>query len=218
MIKHSVILLKRDNKRILNVKNKIQSCVPNLNIFNAFDFQQDDINSFCFKNKIEISQTYKENGAKLGGIANIISHIKLWQHMVKNKIPEMVILEDDAKINSGHFVHLNKLKKDLSEDYNICLMYVEKRKYRNDINVQTEKKYINKGYKNSGMVCYLISLKGAKYMIKEFKTIKQLIDVQINQLTKQSDGNHKIFCAKYPFVSMNKLTSNVSTTKKYLSD
>ena len=215
MIKHSVILLKRDHKRFRNVKNNIQKDIPNLNIFNAFDYKKESIDFFCLENGIKISDRYTSMNAKTGGIANVISHIKLWKKMIKYNIPEMVVLEDDGKINSGHFVNLNNLKKDLPIDYNLCLIYVGERQYRNDNEVQINRKYINKGYKNYGMICYLISLSGAKHMLEEFKTIKQLIDVQINQLVKNTKNIHKIFSAKYPFVSKKNLPSNVLNTEKY---
>ena len=63
------------------------------------------------------------------------------------------------------------------------------------------------------MVSYLISLSGAKKMLKEFKEISYLIDVQINQLIKNTD-DHNIFCAKNPFVSMNVLPTNVLDTNR----
>ena len=116
MIKHSVILLKRDHKRFRNVKNNIQKHIPNLNIFNAFDYKKESIDFFCLENGIKISDRYTSMNAKTGGIANVISHIKLWKKMIKYNIPEMVVLEDDGKINSGHFVNLNNLKKDLPID------------------------------------------------------------------------------------------------------
>ncbi len=214
MIKHSVILLERDPRRCYNVKNNIQNRVTNLKIEKAFDYKEKSIFSFCKEKSINISKDYLENGAKLGGIANVISHTRIWERMLKDKIPEMVIMEDDAKINSGHLIHLNNVKEELPKDYKLCLLYVSKKKYTNDLSVVLKnKKFINKGYPNYGMVSYLISIKGAEEMLKEFKTISHLIDVQINQVVKNT-SNHRIFCAKKPFVSMNILPTNVLNTEK----
>ena len=58
MIKHSVILLQRDFRRFLNVKNNIQNRVPNLKITNAFDYKKKNANSFCKENGIDISKDY----------------------------------------------------------------------------------------------------------------------------------------------------------------
>jgi len=214
MIKHSVILLKRDLLRSLNVKNNIQNYIPDLKIVKAFDHKEKDVISFCKENNINISNDYRDNGAKFGGVANVISHTIIWKEMIRGDIPEMVVMEDDAKINSGHLIHLRNVKKELPKDYSLCLLYVSKSRYLNNDSVKIDnKKYINKGYRNYGMVSYMISLAGAKKMLKEFENISYLIDVQINQLIKNTSG-HNVFCAKKPFVSMKILPTNVLNTKK----
>lgn len=215
MVKHSVILLDRDFRRLRNVKNNIQKRIPNLEIQTAFDYKKQNPLSFCEANEISICEEYLENRAKLGGLANLISHIKIWKQMLDEGISEMVIMEDDAQINSGHFVFLDNVRKELPTDYSICLLYVSKnRQFKKDKQkVKIHKKnFIEKGYKNYGMVAYLISLAGAESMLKDFKKISYLIDVQINHLLKT--GNNKIFCAKNPFVSVNMLPTNVLNTER----
>ena len=162
--------------------------------------------------------------------------------MIREKIPEMVILEDDADVPPAlsYATTLNHIRKELPHDYDLCHLYVQPSKLKlartKELLHLPNKFFINKGHKTLGMVAYLISLSGAANLLKEFEVISQLVDIQINRLIQRSsfgtgktrrDGRHlfpkisndyKFFSVKDNIVNLHhpNLSTNVQMSGKYV--
>lgn len=108
-----------------------------------------------------------------GQIGCTISHIKIWEEVVKNKYTHALVLEDDAIILNKNFkTHVNNLIKELPEKYNIVLLggsILRGRLIKN-------KSYIINGSKlpktNWFTTGYIINYKFAKFVLNKMKKEK----------------------------------------------
>ena len=184
---------------ILNLKRRedrkermIEICNKNnlrYNIFEAVDCN-------TLKPTPQIINLFKNNdfGSRSGFIGCALSHVKIWEKLLNEKIKDYyIIFEDDIEINVGFKKHIVQIQKKLkSNKYNdwdiIFLSYstcaTGERLYKmTDINIDFETNIIdfNKKLYVGGTFSYMISKSGATKILKyiEKNGIKHGIDYLI---------------------------------------
>jgi len=144
-----------------------------------------------------------------GMIGCFLSHRRIWQKMVSEKLPAVVVLEDDVRLVEGFSDKLLKLMDELPADWEVCLLGAI-----GNINPDVEpfhmKLYsfcVGGGrpspgktrrvsdnvfvpHRPAGTYAYLVSLKGAERLVKELPLACYHVD-----LTAWSLPNLKLYAA-----------------------
>ena len=133
-------------------------------------------------------ETINHHGRELtkGEIGCALSHLSIYKHMIVNEIQSAIIFEDDIYLDDDFQIVMNSIDKS-PKNFDIILLG-----YHSDIDVNTEKKTrssywhqtkITPKYKcvrlvqlAYGTYGYLISLRGAKKLATQLKTITEPID------------------------------------------
>jgi GR25 family glycosyltransferase involved in LPS biosynthesis len=113
-----------------------------------------------------------------GAIGCALSHRNVWSKIVDNKINAALIMEDDIKINNNFMNDIEKYSKDLPPSYDIIFIgyhpasikYVEKSNFLRNVFLKSKKVY--------GLFGYVVTLEGAKKLLKLFP-IEDQIDTEI---------------------------------------
>ena len=148
---------------------------------------------------------YKRN-LRISEIGVFLSHIKIYEDIVKNSYDYSIIFEDDCNIiNPKKFYkHINyALSKSPKDFHYISLFLHPKQKY-------SSSQYYNNNYNSVGTntwgtVCYIISLEGAKYFLKNLIPIKGPIDYKIGRINK---NNKNLIYKNYSVILSDQLTFN----------
>lgn len=144
-----------------------------------------------------------------GMIGCFLSHRRIWQKMVSEKLPAVVVLEDDVRLVEGFSQKLLKLMDELPKDWEVCLLGAI-----GNVNPDVEpfhmKLYsfcVGGGrpspgktrrvspnvfvpHRPAGTHAYLVSLKGAERLVKELPLACYHVD-----LTAWSLPNLKLYAA-----------------------
>jgi GR25 family glycosyltransferase involved in LPS biosynthesis len=151
--------------------------------FSGFDgdtypFDKEDLE--LFKHANYIGEEYEKKV-----IGNQLSHYSILKEMVKNQYDSILICQDDVVFKADFITHFKKLMKDIPDDAEIVnigfyehLMYGESIpwnfKSTNDFNELGESK-VNDSicrlnyYINPGSLAYVVTLKGAIYLLHHFR-------------------------------------------------
>lgn len=165
-----LINLERRPERLKFMDDQIRSLGISYEVFNACDgktlekYKDDYVKYIHPKGKIN---KYK------GQIGCSLSHIKIWEDIVKNKYTHAMILEDDAFITNKNFKnYVNNLINELPENYNFVLLGGSNLCG----NLIKNKKYIIKGSNlpktNWFLTGYIINYKFAKLVLSILKKEK----------------------------------------------
>lgn len=110
-------------------------------------------------------------------IAIWLSHYKLWKYIVDNNLDNILIIEDDVELVDDCISIIENL---VPNDYDmVSLGNLFTKKYEKGKNIELIKNGVL-----SGMHGYLLSNKGATYLIKELNKVKYHIDVYLSYFNK----------------------------------
>jgi len=177
MSKYFINLDRRiDRKNILMNYKHQYDILCNLQRFNAYDgksFQKLNMLPFnCVlsnNQKEHILNNHSVSGGILsyGGLGCALSHRALLDIIIKNKYENTLIFEDDIIITSNFSEKLSALK--IPADYDLFFLG-----YHSAHNVKSFDENINKCHRIYGLYGLIISLKGAKKLVEEFKIFNPL--------------------------------------------
>ena len=105
----------------------------------------------------------------LGEFGIWVSTINLWEYIVKNKIQNMLVLEDDIILKTDFVDNFYKYVKDLPEDFDFLSLYyfLDQNIPSEDVDIGSE--YIQKSINQySAAQAMLYSYSGAKKLLKLF--------------------------------------------------
>ena len=164
------ILLKSNKQRVSHVFNHLKTHIPNLEIFPAVEGSTNQL-EYLLEDRIIHPKFLKF--CRRGQLACLFSHLSLWKKMVKENIPEAVILEDDAVVQEDFLEELQELE--IPEDADFLYFFVHP-----DSKKPTEQK-ITPGYPSFGTVGYYLTLQTAQELINVFsKNINRPLDETIS--------------------------------------
>lgn len=160
---------------------------------------------------IEKGLLHPQTPLTLGEIGCHDSHVRLWKHMIKNKIPAALILEDDADIRYTKNTErcFKKLFENIKRnkiEYDILFLgrHKEHTKYYSII------PSIVKPRDTQGLFSYVLTLQGAKKLLCRSYPYTLAVDVLVERM---GDINELISIATYPrfnfVVSVQSSTSHI---------
>jgi len=156
------INLERDIERKHTMELEFQKeNIQNYEFIKAIDGQNDDLNKYEFNVLANWFDPFTSKVMKKGEIGCALTHYKLWERIVNEKIDCMLILEDDV-ILCDNFNE--KLKEVLSQVTDFDMLYLGRRpKNNNELKVN---KNIMKAKYSYGTHAYLMSYNGAQKALK----------------------------------------------------
>jgi glycosyl transferase family 25 len=174
-----IINLPRDADRRKLIVDDMEKCKLNFSIIEAVNgslLSDEDIEKYYDEKKsIELFN----NKLSLGEIGCALSHIKIYQKMVREDIPSSVILEDDVCIIDSKIDSiLKKLEGIYSSDFPVVVLlnYV-KRYVLNDDDIVVDKKYsLHDSYRGVSASGYFITKAAAKIMAENIFPIYVVAD------------------------------------------
>jgi len=171
-----VISLKRSQDR----RKKIQDMLNGHVVFNFYDAV--DGKDMSKKDSELSNKVFKKDALNLGQRGCFLSHLNLYEKIKKEKIPNTLILEDDAAIDN--FYYLKNLDKFLIDDYDIIFLG---HCAENEGEFVKETFTIRKSVSPRCTHAYLLSEKGANKLLNYFYSQKW--DLPIDELIYQCDLN-----------------------------
>ena len=136
-----------------------------------------------------------------GGIGCALSHKRVYQKIIDDKINRCLILEDDAKFDIDFSDKLKQIEKNVPQDFDILFLgyhvsYI--RKEENDYYFVPNKTY--------GLFGYIVSQEGAKKLLEIFPLTYQ-IDTEISN----NMGKFKAYCITPDYHTIYSDRSSVTT-------
>ena len=143
-------------------------------IDSLFDAYNLDFSYFDAINKLQVEDTLQKHGLKVqsermsaGEVACYLSHYCLWQQVIEQKLPYLMVFEDDIYFSKNAKTLLNTLDW-LPSDFDVIkleTMY-ESVMIKANTTLQPPHKLYRMKTKHLGTAGYIISHKGAKNMIE----------------------------------------------------
>ena len=176
-----VINLKKSKERREYMEKKLKAFGVKYEVFNAIDGWN--------LSKID-QELYNEKRAKKcanrsmtpGEIGCAFSHIRIYEKMVKENIPEMLVLEDDIELDKKFFHVLFQRKKFLPKDWQIFHLHlggdiILKNSFViSKIDTESNFQLLRYTAKFAGTYAYVIKLEAAKYLFKKSYPVRYLAD------------------------------------------
>ena len=123
-------------------------------------------------------------------IGVFLSHLGFWNYIVKNNIECSLILEDDACFNDETFA--NQIKSVISDHDTMNFKVVSLFKHDDQKKTKKYNTFNNKYHKIDarcwGAVAYIITLDGAKQLLKSIVPIKTPVDFSMFSILEKSGG------------------------------
>jgi GR25 family glycosyltransferase involved in LPS biosynthesis len=193
-----IISLEKNKERQEYLKKELYPKITNYFKCAAFDGELDDANEILKDNKIFLSDIFYDK-CNEGQLGCYLSHFQLWKHIIKSNIDLAIILEDDVKI----YNNFNKIIDTIYENLPVKFDYVHLFIHPDKQNIQYldgKDGDIIPAEDNFGTVAYIISLRGAKKLVKltELLKIQAPVDRQINFCIRHNFI--KAFMVKKPFL------------------
>ena len=193
-----IISLDKNKERQEYLKKEVYPKLTNYFKCAAFDAELDDANEILKDNNIFLTDTFYEK-CNEGQLGCFLSHFQLWKYIIKSNLDMAIILEDDVKI----YNNFNKIIDTVYENLPVKFDYVHLFIHPDKQNIQyLEGKDgdIIPAEDNFGTVAYIISLRGAKRLVKltELLKIQAPVDRQINFYIEHNFI--KAFMIKKPFL------------------
>jgi len=196
-VNYFIITLMTEEERISWVKSHTIpqiSDIEHTTIFSAIDGRKmtsPEIQWWVQNNYL--ANNYQNNPSegipfRQGQIGCALSHIRLWEHILKIGLPMVCIIEDDAKFMTANAPQqIRQIIQELPEDWDHCNLYHHPKFTLNDPNLHiTDKQLIMKSVPMWGTVGYLISQRGIKKLLRYTKPIFNTIDEMIKHLITKS--------------------------------
>jgi GR25 family glycosyltransferase involved in LPS biosynthesis len=190
-----IINLKSRTDRLENIKLLIDHLnfdKKKIEIFEAVvgkDISKDEINKILSISSLDTLYNYPSNHKDIrskGAIGCYLSHYKIWEKIINQKLDNVLIIEDDifTDIDSEEF---NKYINSIPNDYDIGMLSWFKLWF-DPLNNPNKNVIINKYWNKYNSInvfstgCYLISKKGAEKLIKNAFPICYQVDAYMNIL------------------------------------
>ena len=166
-----------DNIRRLYNENNFRAI--DINIFWACTSQDKNINltKYISEEMIEKKQV-KQYPNK---IYCAVSHAKIWERLLSKKYDYGIIMEDDIRVNDNFITDVYGILNEIN-DFDICFLFHHphfKRKTDNS----NKYIYLVEGCSIYGNLCYILSKKGAKKLLKSLPFTDNK-DIHINTLVE----------------------------------
>ena len=193
-----IISLEKDKERTNYLKNEVYPKLTNYFKCAAFDAEEDDPNEVLKENNIFVADTFIEK-CNVGQLGCFLSHFQLWKYIVDQKLDMAIILEDDVKIYKNFNRIIDTIHENLPVKFDYVHLFIHPDK-QNIEYLEGKEGDIIPAEDNFGTVAYLISLRGAKRLIKltEMLKIQAPVDRQINFCIQHNFL--KAFMVKKPFL------------------
>ena len=194
-----VINLSRRRDRLVEFREHYSLDIP-YDIVNAVDGKQLDLdvllqNGVVGKSGLLSIQNVENGGEKtfhhelgnLGAVGCSLSHIQIWEDMVKQNIQYVIIFEDDAMVNNLSLAEIKKQLNVLPDDWHI-FMIGNPHSIFEGIPITNELYRIQRF---GGTHAYIINLEGAKWLLEKGKLfpINQQIDAHLSELCMENGLN-----------------------------
>jgi GR25 family glycosyltransferase involved in LPS biosynthesis len=214
-IQKFIIYLKRDKKRKIHlVKNTIIH-LNNYMFFEGIDWKDCKLSEYLKEKEIKINDKFLKYVYK-GQIGCYLSHYYLWEFIVKSKIAYSIIFEDDVTIDKDFNQNLDKILTKMPDNLEYLYFYIHPYKQNKDYLKENEYRILKSG-ENWGTVAYLITLEGAKKLLKYTKLMCGPIDRQINYIILKERINGYML-NKSLVNTCGIVMKNVDTTKYFQSN
>jgi glycosyl transferase family 25 len=193
-----IISLDKNKERQDYLKKEVYPKITNYFKCAAFDAELDDANEILKENKIFLSDTFY-NKCNEGQLGCYLSHFQLWKYIIKSNIDLAIILEDDVKIYSNFNKIIDTVYENLPVKFDYLHLFIHPDK-QNIQYLEGKDGDIIPAEDNFGTVAYMISLRGAKRLVKltELLKIQAPVDRQINFCIQHNFI--KAFMIKKPFL------------------
>lgn len=179
MLKTFIISLRRTPHRSKILQQQLQKQNINFELFEAVDGMSLDLSQYKKRIKDRFLKIRRGFGLTRGEIGCFLSHYTLWEWMLKQQIPYILILEDDVRIEINLLNVLNQLVKTewYWEVINLMPAWNTKLVDRCLFSLDSNHNLVRfSSYTGGGTVSYLISLEGAKKLLKFCFYLREPID------------------------------------------
>jgi GR25 family glycosyltransferase involved in LPS biosynthesis len=193
-----IISLDKNKERQDYLKKDVYPKLINYFKCAAFDAELDDANEVLKDNNLFLTDTFYDKCSE-GQLGCFLSHYQLWKHIVKSNIDLAIILEDDVKIYNNFNKNIDTIYENLPVKFDYVHLFIHPDK-QNIQYLDGKDGDIIPAEDNFGTVAYMISLRGAKRLIKltELLKIQAPVDRQINFCIQHNFI--KAFMIKKPFL------------------
>ena len=200
--------------RCTDRRNRIEKCFKKAKLdfewWDGFDGAVEPHSEF--KKYVDFETAKKTwKGFRYGGVGCDISHVKLLQKIVDEKIPQAIIFEDDAIFEPDLFDVIKKSDNFLPPDWGVCLLGYGNhphKLFQITKPIDGTNYSYGKMYKMvSGTYGYMVTLKGAKKLLKKLNPLVRDID----DITSDAIyANTKLYAIYPPVVSHYDIEDSVS--------
>lgn len=174
-----IINLDRKPERYRYVSEQLDSLGLNnyrrISAVDGFQISDDEFRQFGLTDEL----------IKRRGIAGCAaSHVKVWRHIVENKLEQCLVLEDDAHFHPEFMKLFHQYRSQVPNDYKI--MYPGYCTDENDLPA-------NKAVVQKSVLCtqsYIVSWQGAQYLLDNLLPIADPIDIAIDNHFKHHSGSY----------------------------
>ncbi len=175
-----IISLDKDKDRAEYLKNEVFPKISNYIKCKAFDGELDDPNPVLQENDLTVAEHFVEK-CNAGQLGCYLSHFNIWKYIVANNLDLAIVLEDDVKIYKNFNRIINTVYENLPVKFDYVHLFVHPDKQNIDYLSGNEGDIIP-AEDNFGTVAYIISLRGARRLIKltQLLKIQAPVDRQIN--------------------------------------
>ena len=193
-----IISLDKNKERQDYLKKEVYPKLTNYFKCAAFDAELDDANAILKDNNIFLTDTFYDKCSE-GQLGCFLSHFQLWKHIIKSNIDLAIVLEDDVKIYNNFNKNIDTIYENLPVKFDYVHLFIHPDK-QNIQYLEGKDGDIIPAEDNFGTVAYMISLRGAKRLVKltELLKIQAPVDRQINFCIQHNFI--KAFMIKKPFL------------------
>ena len=165
-----IICLDRNKDRQEYLKKEVYPKLTNYFKCSAFDAELDDANEILKENKIYLTDTFYDK-CNEGQLGCFLSHFQLWKNIIKLNLNMAIIMEDDVKIYNNFNKIIDIVYDNLPVKFDYLHLFIHPDK-QNINYLEGKDGDIIPAEDNFGTVAYMISLRGAKRLVKLTKLLK----------------------------------------------
>ncbi len=160
------------------------------------------------------------------------NHRKIWQQVVDGKESQVIVLEDNVRLENGFKRNLQKYIKDLPKDWDIAFLVIgrENNKYGcfisvgdifrdiDEVNGHPYVAQIQKTNRVYGLYGYIINKKGAKKLLKLTKNSSKNISDDIFQKGGINTGYIKAYVSMFKLIEPQLTKAKIDEINKRTTD
>jgi len=193
-----IISLEKDKERADYLKNEVFTKITNYIKCKAFDGEVDDPNPVLEQNNLTVAEHFIEK-CNSGQLGCYLSHYQVWKYILENNLDLAIVLEDDVKIYKNFNRIINTIYDNLPVKFDYVHLFVHPDKQKIEY-LEAKEGDIIPAEDNFGTVAYIISLRGAKRLLKltQLLKIQAPVDRQINFCVQHNFL--KAYMVKRPFL------------------